>query len=45
MKLISKHIERDKSGYVTLFPEDFEDMWHTYNLISKGDQLKASTVR
>ncbi len=45
MKLIKKHIEKDTSGYVTLVPEDSEDMWHMYNLLQKGDELKASTVR
>ncbi|KAJ9112282.1 hypothetical protein QFC19_000701 [Naganishia cerealis] len=35
MKLVNKHIERDGSGYVTLRPEDDEDMWHVYNLIAE----------
>ncbi|KAG0255583.1 hypothetical protein DFQ27_006191 [Actinomortierella ambigua] len=45
MKLIKQHIEKDKSGYVTLIPEEFEDMWHAYNLIQKHDQLRAVTIR
>ncbi|TPX47936.1 hypothetical protein SeMB42_g03035 [Synchytrium endobioticum] len=45
MKLVRKFIEKDKSGAVTLVPEELEDMWHAYNLISKDDQLKASTIR
>lgn len=45
MKLVRKLIERDKSGAVTLVPEEMEDMWHAYNLIAKDDQLKASTIR
>ncbi|KAG0232319.1 hypothetical protein BGW41_001894 [Actinomortierella wolfii] len=45
MKLVKQHIERDKSGYVTLIPEEFEDMWHAYNLIQKHDQLRAVTIR
>ncbi|KAL2919273.1 Translation factor pelota [Polyrhizophydium stewartii] len=45
MKLVSKHIEKDRSGSVTLVPEEGEDMWHTYNLLCAGDGLKASTVR
>ncbi|KAK9762972.1 Translation factor pelota [Basidiobolus ranarum] len=45
MKLIKKHIEKDKTGYVTLYPEELEDMWHVYNLIQKGDQLRAVTIR
>lgn len=41
-------------GYVTcttcfrsiaLIPEEPEDMWHAYNLISEGDSVRASTVR
>ncbi|GAA5864581.1 hypothetical protein JCM3774_005173 [Rhodotorula dairenensis] len=45
MLLVKSHIERDGSGYVTLRPQDDEDMWHAYNIISKGDQLRASAVR
>lgn len=30
---------------VGLIPEDPEDMWHAYNLISEGDSVRASTVR
>jgi len=45
MKLIKQFIEKDKSGYVTLIPEEFEDMWHVYNLIQKHDQLRAVTIR
>ncbi|KAI5449125.1 Translation factor pelota [Naganishia albida] len=45
MKLVNKHIERDGSGYVTLRPEDDEDMWHVYNLISEGDEVRAGAVR
>ncbi|ODN79875.1 mRNA surveillance protein pelota [Cryptococcus amylolentus CBS 6039] len=45
MKLVNKHIEKDGSGYVTLRPEDDEDMWHVYNLISEGDQVRAMAVR
>lgn len=45
MKLIKKAIERDSSGYVVLCAEEMEDMWHVFNLIAKGDQIKASTVR
>ncbi|KAJ2863026.1 Translation factor pelota [Coemansia erecta] len=45
MKLLRKNIEKDKSGSVRLMPEHPEDMWHVYNLIQKGDQLEASTIR
>ena len=40
-----KRIERDHSGVVALLPEEAEDMWHIYNLIAVGDQIRASTVR
>ncbi|ORY32575.1 pelota [Naematelia encephala] len=45
MKLVNRHIERDGSGYVTLRPEDDEDMWHVYNLIAPGDEVRALAVR
>ncbi|KAJ3190284.1 hypothetical protein HDU85_000579 [Gaertneriomyces sp. JEL0708] len=45
MKLISKHLEKDKSGTITLLPEEAEDMWHAYNLIAKDDVLKSTTIR
>ncbi|KAJ3276254.1 hypothetical protein HDV01_005702 [Terramyces sp. JEL0728] len=45
MKLISKNLEKNSSGYVKLIAEDTEDLWHTYNLLFKDDILKATTVR
>ncbi|KAI9202521.1 uncharacterized protein BJ171DRAFT_513335 [Polychytrium aggregatum] len=45
MKLVRKNIEKDASGSVTLVAEEAEDMWHTYNLLTKGDLLEASTIR
>ncbi|CAG8436370.1 1475_t:CDS:10 [Funneliformis caledonium] len=45
MKLIKRRIEKDRSGFLVLCPEELEDMWHVYNLISIGDQLKATTIR
>ncbi|KAI8369843.1 hypothetical protein EDC96DRAFT_460202 [Choanephora cucurbitarum] len=45
MKLISKSLEKDASGSVTLLPEELEDMWHVYNLISKDDMIRAVTIR
>ncbi|KAG2222617.1 hypothetical protein INT45_008281 [Circinella minor] len=43
--MINKTLEKDASGHVTLYPEELEDMWHVYNLISKEDQIKATTIR
>ncbi|OLY82942.1 Protein pelota-like protein [Smittium mucronatum] len=45
MKLLGKHLEKDRSGRIRLQAEDAEDMWHVYNLILKGDKLEASTIR
>ncbi|KAJ3330892.1 hypothetical protein HDU93_010036 [Gonapodya sp. JEL0774] len=45
MKLIRKYLEKDSSGSITLCPEETEDMWHAYNLIQAGDQLKATAIR
>lgn len=45
MKLISKNIEKDYGGTVTLVPENPEDMWHAYNLISECDRVSGSTIR
>jgi len=28
-----------------MVPEETEDMWHVFNLIAEGDQVRASTVR
>ncbi|XP_013180602.1 PREDICTED: protein pelota [Papilio xuthus] len=45
MKLTHKNIEKDGCGSIGLIPEESEDMWHAYNLISEGDAVTASTVR
>ncbi|KAH9943502.1 pelota [Epithele typhae] len=45
MKLSGKHIEKDRSGYVRVTPDDDEDMWHLYNLIHVGDRVRSSGVR
>jgi hypothetical protein len=31
--------------HVTLVPDDPEDMWHAYNLVSVGDRLRSTTIR
>lgn len=28
-----------------LIPEEPEDMWHAYNLVTKGDSVKSTTIR
>lgn len=45
MKLVHKYIDKDGAGRVSLIPENPEDMWHAYNLISHGDTIRASTIR
>lgn len=30
---------------VTLIPEEPEDMWHAYNLVTEGDNVRSSTIR
>ncbi|KAE9397143.1 hypothetical protein BT96DRAFT_884222 [Gymnopus androsaceus JB14] len=45
MKQISKFIDKHGAGHVTLRPEDDEDMWHLYNLIQKGDSVRAPAIR
>ena len=45
MRLVKQNIERDGSGTITLYPEEPEDMWFTYNLIREGDLLRASALR
>lgn len=45
MKLEGKYIDKNGSGYVTLIPEEDDDMWHIYNLIAVGDSLRSTTIR
>ena len=45
MLLIKQYIDKDLSGSVTLRPQEDEDMWHAYNLIQEGDELRGTAVR
>ncbi|ELU07778.1 hypothetical protein CAPTEDRAFT_18454 [Capitella teleta] len=45
MKLVSKDIDKNSAGGVTMIPEEAEDMWHAYNLITHGDSLRSTTIR
>ncbi|XP_058120287.1 protein pelota [Anopheles ziemanni] len=45
MKLVRKNVDKSGDGSVTLVPEEPEDMWHAYNLIAEGDQVRSSTIR
>ncbi len=42
MKILMKNL---KKGLVRLVPTLLEDLWHIYNLIHKGDLVKARTTR
>ncbi|KAI0701817.1 pelota [Cytidiella melzeri] len=45
MQLVGKRIDKTGAGYVSLTPEDDEDMWHLYNLIQVGDRVRAPAIR
>ncbi|KAK6968097.1 protein pelota [Biomphalaria glabrata] len=45
MKLTNRSIDKNNCGSVTLVPEEPEDMWHTYNLVSVGDTIRSTTIR
>lgn len=46
MKLLKKSISaKDGSGYISLLPNTQEDLWHTYNLLQKGDKVRCTTLR
>ncbi|KAN0126944.1 pelota [Russula decolorans] len=44
MKIVSRHIIKGL-GYVKVRPEEDEDMWHLYNLIREGDNVRAPAIR
>jgi protein pelota len=46
MQLIAQEFERKgDGGSLTLVAESTEDLWHVYNLVLKGDLVKATTIR
>ncbi|XP_078434089.1 eukaryotic release factor 1 (eRF1) family protein [Wolffia australiana] len=45
MKLVRKDLIPNESGMIKIIPEEEDDMWHAYNLISVGDSVMAVTVR
>ncbi|KAL9708205.1 hypothetical protein quinque_011723 [Culex quinquefasciatus] len=45
MKLVYKNVDKFGDGSIVLIPEEPEDMWHAYNLIAEGDQVRSSTIR
>ncbi|KAH3870789.1 protein pelota-like [Dreissena polymorpha] len=45
MKLVSRELDKGGAGYVTMIPEEAEDMWHAYNLVGVDDTLQSTTIR
>ncbi|KAG7695315.1 hypothetical protein KL930_003804 [Ogataea haglerorum] len=45
MKLVHSSFQKDKSGSVSLVPQDGEDLWTLYNLIAKDDEVRLKTHR
>ncbi|KAG0480935.1 hypothetical protein HPP92_011793 [Vanilla planifolia] len=45
MKLVHHDFVLDGPGSIKIIPEDDDDMWHAYNLISVGDFVQANTIR
>mmetsp|Transcript_41874 Transcript_41874/g.118744 ORF Transcript_41874/g.118744 Transcript_41874/m.118744 type:complete len:442 (+) Transcript_41874:93-1418(+) len=45
MKVTEQNFEKDGGGVVTLIPEEAEDLWHIYNIVVRGDRIRAQTYR
>lgn len=46
MKIVKRDISaKDGLGEVVVIPELNEDLWHLYHIISRGDQIRATTIR
>uniref|UniRef100_A0A8R1U0K8 Protein pelota homolog n=1 Tax=Onchocerca volvulus TaxID=6282 RepID=A0A8R1U0K8_ONCVO len=45
MKQFKRNIDKNGAGEVTLLCDDAEDMWHVYNLVRIGDEVRCTTVR
>lgn len=45
MKLLYRQFEKNGKGHVGLVPEEAEDMWHAYNLVSAHDIIRSTTIR
>ena len=42
MKVIFRDL---KHGEIKLMPENLDDIWHLYNIVDKGDLVRAITWR
>jgi protein pelota len=45
MKILGKTTDKDSELWVSVQIEEGEDLWHLYNLVAKGDTVKAATQR
>jgi protein pelota len=46
MKILKQEIQpKTREGYAVLLPEEPEDMWHIYNVVCEGDEVRAQTFR
>ena len=39
------HLEKNRPGTIKLTPEDTDDIWNLYNIISVGDEIESATIR
>lgn len=39
------HLHKDRPGTIKLTPEDTDDIWNLYNIISTGDEVECATIR
>lgn len=44
MRILKRKIIKGQ-GFVHMIPTEEEDLWHIYNLIQEGDQIKSQTTR
>lgn len=45
MQIKHRALQKDGAGSIKVVAEDDEDIWHLYNLIAPGDEVRASTSR
>lgn len=45
MQIKHRAFEKDGAGEIKVVAEDDEDIWHLYNLIRAGDEVRAGTSR
>ncbi|KAF3791740.1 PELOTA 1 protein [Nymphaea thermarum] len=45
MRIVRKSVVPNGSGSIKIVPEETDDLWHVYNIVSVGDKVLADTVR